>query len=448
MMRGISIPPVRRTFGFATHARQTGAIAWTSFWTIAKSPAGLVLPAVAMLLVLLVPVVVKAKGVSLLPTTALVLSKLTAPVADNPRLPWVLIPLLIIHWAGELVWRERDAGLGEIADATPVREWVLVLGKFLGLALVLVGWMALLIVAGVLVQMRMGYFAFELGLYLRILFGLQLVDYLIFALLVLVVHAVVNQKQLGYLAALVAYGAILFPSFLGIEHHLLIYGSGPRWFYSVVSGFGPSLGPWLWFKLYWAGWAVLLAIVASLLWPRGPERGWETRFRLARRRCSRGTARVGAIALAVIVTLGGFLFYHTNVLNRPASRRIERRAEYERGYAKYAGAAQPSVASTRLQVEIYPERRAAEIRGTQRFREPKLGGDRIHPRGHRSRSRDPRSFPRRAGGATLTDDDLGYRVCALEKPRQPGGSPQCRFAVQRAPHDFGNSQNGASGSGW
>jgi ABC-2 type transport system permease protein len=313
MMRGISISPVRRTFGFATHARQTVAIAWTSFRAIAKSPAGLVLPAVAMLLVLLVPVFVKLKGVSLLPTTALVLSKLTGPVADNPRLPWVLIPLLIIHWAGELVWRERDAGLGEIADATPVREWVLVLGKFLGLALVLVGWMALLMAAGVLVQLRMGYFAFEVGLYLRILFGLHLVDYLLFALLVLVVHAVVNQKQLGYLAALVAYGVILFPSFLGIEHHLLIYGSGPRWFYSVVSGFGPSLGPWLWFKLYSAGWAVLLAVAASLLWPRGPERSWGPRLRLARRRVTRGTVVVTATALALIVTLGGFIFYNTNV---------------------------------------------------------------------------------------------------------------------------------------
>ena len=47
-----------------------------------------------------------------------VLTVLTAPVADNPRLPWVLIPLLIVFYAGELVWRERDAGLSEIADAT------------------------------------------------------------------------------------------------------------------------------------------------------------------------------------------------------------------------------------------------------------------------------------------------------------------------------------------
>ncbi len=184
-------------------------------------------------------------------------SDLTAPVADNPRFPWVLIPLLIVFYAGELVWRERDAGLSEITDATPVREWVLFLGKFLGLTLVLVVWMALLTTAGVLGQMRMGYFHFEIGLYLRIFFGLQLIDYLLFAVLVFVVHAVVNQKHVGYLVALIAYGIILFPSILGIEHHLLIYGSDPGWAYSDIRGFGGALEPWLWFKLYWAAWAVL-----------------------------------------------------------------------------------------------------------------------------------------------------------------------------------------------
>lgn len=330
MMRGISIPPGRQMFGFTTHARQTGAIAWTSFWAIAKSPAGLVLPAVAMLLILLVPVFLKLKGVSLPPTTPLVLSRLTAPVADNPRLPWVLIPLLIIYWAGDLVWRERDAVMDEIADATPVREWVLVLGKFLGLALVLVGWMALLIAAGVLVQMRMGYFAFELGLYLRILLGLQLVDYLSFALLVLVVHAVVNQKQLGYLAALVAYGVILFPSFLGMEHHLLIYGSSPRWSYSVISGFGSSLWPWMWSKLYWAGWALLLAVAATLLWPRGTECGLRSRLHLARQRFTRPTAAVAATAVALILSAAGFIFYNRDVVPTYATPAdlIKRKSDY------------------------------------------------------------------------------------------------------------------------
>ena len=73
----------------------------------------------------------------------------------------MIIPLLIVFYAGELVWRERDAGLSEIADAAPVPEWVLFLGKFLGLGLVLVAWMALLTTAGVLVQLRMGYSRFR-----------------------------------------------------------------------------------------------------------------------------------------------------------------------------------------------------------------------------------------------------------------------------------------------
>ena len=51
------------------------------------------------------------------------------------------------------------APVSEIADATPVPEWALFLGKFLGLSLVLVVWMALVATAGVLGQMRMGYFA-------------------------------------------------------------------------------------------------------------------------------------------------------------------------------------------------------------------------------------------------------------------------------------------------
>src|ERR1043166_3777775 len=127
--------------------------------------------------------------------------------------------------------------------------------------------------------MRMGYFHPEIGLYVRILFGLQLIDYALFALLVFVVHAVVNQKQAGYLVSLIAYGVITFPSTLGLEHHLLIYGSGPRWTYSDIRGFGPSPGRWLWFKLYWVAWAVLLAVAGRLLWARGAERSLWSRVR-------------------------------------------------------------------------------------------------------------------------------------------------------------------------
>ncbi len=80
-------------------------------------------------------------GVPLLPRTDYLLAKhLTAPIT-YPFTHWVIIPLFIVFYAGELVWRERDAGLSESVDATSVPEWVLFLGKFLGLGLVLAAFM-------------------------------------------------------------------------------------------------------------------------------------------------------------------------------------------------------------------------------------------------------------------------------------------------------------------
>ena len=138
---------------------------------------------------------------------------------------WVIIPLLIVFYAGELIWQERDDGVSEIFDTAPVPEWSLFLGKCLGLGLVVVVWMAFFMAAAMLIQVYLGYLRFDFGLYVKALFGFQLADYLLFALLVLVVHAVVNQKYLGYCLALTAYGCIVFAGTLGIEHKLLIYSS-------------------------------------------------------------------------------------------------------------------------------------------------------------------------------------------------------------------------------
>jgi ABC-2 type transport system permease protein len=309
--------------------------------------------------------------------------------------------------------------------------------------------MALVAMAGMLGQMRMGYFDLEIGLYLRILFGLQLFDYILFALLVFVVHAVVNQKHVGYLVALIAYGVMVFPSFVGLEHHLLIYGSGPRWTYSDIRGFGPSLAPWLWFKLYWAAWALLLAVAATLLWPRGPERSLWSRLRVARRRSTRATVGVAATAVALIVTLGGFIFYNTNSLNRyrTASEETERRAEYERRYIKYAGVASPTLTSTNLRVELYPDLRAAEVHGTYVLANTRSAAiDAIHVTTALGVETGAVSISMgdRPASLMLMDDDLGYRIYTLEKPLQPGDSLQLSFEVRVAPHGFRNDGADAS----
>jgi len=436
----VSVPPVRRSFGLATHARQTVAVARTSFRTAARSRAGLVLLAViAMLTALYIHGHMAFYGVPLVPRTDRVLAFLTAPLTD-PRTPWVIIPLLTVFYAGEVVWRERETGLSEIADAAPVPEWALLLGRFLGLALVLVAWVALLTAAGVLVQALMGYHDLQIGRYLQVLFGLQLADYLLFAVLALVIHAVAGEKHAGYLAALAAYGFIAFAPALGIEHNLLVYGSDPGWSYTDMRGLGTSLGPWLWFKVYWAAWALLLAVAARLLWARGREGGLAARLRTARARLTPPAAWAAAVAAGLVLALGGFIFYNTNVLNRyrSAAGVAERSAEYERRYGRFAGAPQPWVTGASLRVEIYPGRGQVEIRGSYRLlNRGTVPIDSVHVATAAGVETGGVTLDRPAA-RVLADPDLGYHIYALARPLQPGDSLRLGFVVRYRPRGFRN----------
>ena len=437
----VSLPRVPRTFGFAVHARRTLAIAEDSFRAIAGSWTGLAL--LIGIPLLSVPVVLDQVvdiGVPLVPTTVLVLGELTAPLSDELS-RWVIVPLLIVFFAGELVWRERDTGSNEITDALPGSEWSPFLGKLLGLGLVLVVFLFSLMTAGMIAQRIMGFQDFEIGLYLKILLGLQLIEYLLFALLALVVHVLVDQKYVGHLAAILAYVFIALASMFGVEHDLLVYGAGPGWSYTEMRGFGPFLGPWAWFKLYWVAWALLLAVVAKLFWVRGKERSISIRLLLARLRFTLPTARTAAAAALLVLTSGGFVFYNTNVRNEylGSSDMAARSAEYERRHGEYAGLPQPRLTEASLHVEIDPERRAVDVRGTYRLvNRSAVGIDSVHVATVTDVETGDMELDRPAT-RVLADEELGHRIYKLETPLQPGDSLRLDFQVHVEPHGFRES---------
>jgi ABC-2 type transport system permease protein len=445
--RRVSVPQVRGVFGVGTYARQTGLIAGTSFRALAWGRGGIGLLAfISALVVVFVPENLYELGTPLLPRTHDLLTFLTTPITGY-RTPWVVVPLVIVFWAGELVWREREAGLGEIADAAPVPDGVRFLGKLLGLGGLLVVFMGLLALAGVATQVRMGYYDFEVGLYLRVLLGLQLPEYGLFAVLALVLHGLVTQKYVGHLVVLVAYVFIVFaPVLFGIDHDLLVYGAGPSWAYSDMRGFGATLGPWAWFKLYWAAWALLLAVGARLFWVRGLEGGLRARLLLARERFTRPTAALAALAAALVVATGGFIYVNTTVRGGyvSADAQAARSADYERRYGRYAHAAQPRVAGTRLHVELYPERRTAEIRGTYRLvNRGAVPVDSIHVATVAGVETGPVAFDRTAT-AVVNDEHLGHRIYALQTPLRAGDSLEMRFTVRVAPRGFRSGAGGGS----
>jgi ABC-type transport system involved in multi-copper enzyme maturation permease subunit len=432
----VAVPRMPRVFGAGTRARQVLAVAGESFRSVVTSWGGLVFAALVLMVVATGPEMMEHLGVPLRPTTEHISGYLGTP----GDLLWMIATLLTVFYAGELVWREREAGLSEIADAAPVPEWVSLAGRLTGLCLVLVALQGMMMLAAMVVQARVGYYRFELGVYARILFGTQLVDYLLVALLAVAVHVVVNQK---YVAHGVVLAICMFKSFapsLGIEHNLLVYASDPGLAYSDMRGFGPALAPWVWFKLYWTAWALLLAVAARLLWVRGREGGARLRLRTARRRLTRPALGAAAAAMGLILTLGGFVFYNTNVLNeyRTAAGWARRGADYERRYGRHAGMPQPVVAGARLNVELHPARRSAEIRGTYVL--VNRGAAAIGSI-HLSSDADVRTEAlrfNRPATRVLADEALGVRIYALATPLQPGDSLRLGFTVRSAPHGFSN----------
>ncbi len=430
-----TVPRVRGTFGRTTRVRQAVTIALRSFREAAISPAAALVALMVLIVLIAAPEILEVG----LGTPGRATTGRLVMLAGAFEVIGIVIAALTVWVAAQLVWRERDARLHDIADAAPVPDAVTFFGKLAGLALVLVAVQCVMTAVSMFVQISAGHDDLQPGLYLRAFFGLQLVDYLLFAALAMVVQVVANHKYAGMTVALLAWLYAMYAGELGVEHNLLVYGSDPGWTYSDLYGFGPFVAPWLWFKLYWGGWALLFAVIARLFWVRGQEQGARARFELARRRFTRLTAVTTAIAVGVIVFVGGFVFYNTNVLNdyRTDSEEAERQAEYERRYGKYETLPQPLVAATKLHVELHPSVRKAEIRGTYRL-ENRTG--RAISTVHLVTRPDvpPRIKFDRPARMTLADEDLGYRIYTLVSPLRPGDSLRLEFEVRFAPHGFPN----------
>jgi ABC-2 type transport system permease protein len=431
-----------------TRLRQFLAIASDSFQFIVRGWGAVVLVATAAFLAYS-GIPIAHMGVPLVATTERIIAFLATPLARLEEVNWIILPLLIVYYAGELVWRERGARLSDIADTAPVSNAMTLLGKLAGLSLVLAMFHALLMLAGLLIQTRLVHGPIEIGLFARAFLGLQLADTLLFGLLALVIHTLVNQKYVGHLLAVVAYSFMAFAQVFGVEHKLLIYGSDLGWMYSDMRRFGPFVAPWIWFKVYWGAWAMLLAVAATLFWVRGRETGFHGRLALARARVSRRTGVVALAAAGLALTSGAVIFYNTNVLNAyvPLEAAAAARAEYERRYGKYKDIPQPRVTALTMRVELHPQRGDADVHGTLSLvnaTDVAIGAIHVVPQ-----SRVETTVFRfdRSVKDALVDSHLGHRIYQLDAPLQPGESVTVDFDVRLGSRGFANSGVDASVSG-
>ena len=430
----LKLPAVSARHDWRAHLQQLRAQFVFDTLGVLKGVPTLVLIALALALMLVsVAQSGMAYGTPLLPVT----HQMTTAIVGSFSLSLIII---VIFYAGELVWRERSQHSAEVSDAFPVPDWVPLLAKFGALLAIILLLLLLGTAVGIGWQLTHGYTHLEPGLYLAML-ALHAIPFVFIAVLALFLQVMANNKFIGYLLNIVWLAASsLGFSLLHWNQNLYNYGNGPDVPYSDMNGFGHFLTGALWFDGYWACFAVALLVLASLFWVRGTAQGWRARWREAQMRAHMPSRVVLGVALLAFVVSGGWIYYNTNVLNTysNSTAQLQQRAHYELRYAKYEGAAQPRITAIKADVDIFPYRRRIDVRAhytlvnkhDKPIRELMVNYD--------TDDFKPTSIHFAPHEVVKNDKQLGFVIYRLKTPLAPGASMAFDFTLKYAPRGFTN----------
>ncbi|MEB2233692.1 M1 family aminopeptidase [Xanthomonas campestris pv. campestris] len=369
-------------------------------------------------------------GTAVLPVTSVMLDALQSSYS-------FLLIIVVLFYAGELVWKERSNRIDGITDAMPVPDWVPLLGKFAALLAVIASFQAAGALTAIALQLGRGYISIEPLLYLKTL-ALGSVLYVLMGGMALALQVLSNNKFVGYaLLMLVLIGQSVL-SMLDYTQNIYTFGGWPNAPYSDMNGFGHFLPGQLWFQGYWGLFLLALLLLSSAFWPRGVGHGVRRRVRQALQRLRSPTGAALAVTLLGFAAVGGWLYWSTNVHNSFLSpeQQLDLQARYERDYRKYKDLPQPRIIAVDNHVDLHPETQSVLIDATWTVRNTHSTPiSEVHI-GMQGRTGDRSLVQVDLGGQTLTLHDIpaGYRIYRLHTPVQPGQERVFRFRVDQHPH--------------
>ena len=358
---------------------------------------------------------------------------LTFAVIPILRGGFTLIPVIIaIYYAGELVWRDRDRKMHEIIDSTSVPGWSYMVPKTIAVAIVLFAALAISIVSSMLIQSARGVPP-ELAKYFSWYMLPLTVDMLILAILAVFVQALSPNKFVGWGIMVIYLVATTVLSNIGFEHPLYLYGSTGGNPISDVNGNAVGNGLGWWLRLYWGAFALILAVLAHLMWRRGTETALMPRLKRMPAKLRSPSGAVLAAGVLVAVGSGSFLFNQMNRLEqyRTNDDTEAQLAAYEKKYLQYEGLAQPTVTDIVMAVDLYPDQLRMEAKGRYAIRnDTDEAIERLHVR-----LPDPNAevLDIQVAGASLEseDEEFVYRIYAFDAPLEPGATSELTFSTRR-----------------
>ncbi len=351
---------------------------------------------------------------------------------------FIFIIIIVTYYAGDLIWKDREARINDIKDALPTPSWLPLVGNFATMMVLLLVVQLIAMLAGIITQALNGYAHFEVDVYLLYLIVPQLLLFGFYTMLALCIHTLVPNKYMGYFAFILMIVLNLFLwSGVDVESNLVKLNGTTGIRYSDMARFGPFIKGWIFFRVYWWMFGAILLFIAFLFAVRGRESGAGWRLRMAGAKLKKNWA-IALPLLAGWLLLGGWGYYNTKVLNtyNTSDQQEELQVRYEKDYKRFDGIPQPHYTDLDFTIDLVPEERSLTFNvAITTVNKSAVAIDSLHL------NLPDKHVIIEIPGAELVknDEDLDYRIYKLDPPLAPG--TELKFIAKGAykPEGFENS---------
>ncbi|WP_458626815.1 M1 family aminopeptidase [Winogradskyella sp. PC D3.3] len=425
----INLPKVTYDYSFIQNLKATWKISNVEFKYIVKSWPFLSIVLVGLIVIFIVLVDVgNPFGTSTYPRTWLMLQGGGEFV--------FAINICTFLYAGMLVNRSKIANINGLEDVTPIPNWSLFLSKFIAIVKMQILLLTVIMVSGILFQLYKGYYDIEIGLYIKELFGLKLINYVIWAFLALAVQTVIRNPYLGLFVLLVVVIGIPLLTLAGVEQAVFKYNEGPGFGFNDMNGYGDSLSNYLTYKFYWVLGGLILMLIAALFWVRGLPHSFRERLSIAKSRLKTPMAIAFVVLLAGFFSMGYTIYNATNINNdRYSSKEVEEMTvEWEKTYKKYEDYAQPRIVGVKVNMDLFINDRNFESSGEYAMvNKTETAIDSIFL----NHNDYPSTFKFNRENTLVLEDTLyNFDIYRLKEPLMPGDSMTLNFTVKNKPNTF------------
>jgi len=418
-----------------------GKFSFATFWNVIKFETKSIIKSPSYIIIMIIGLIILIVNLCTLTSSyGTARYPVTYVVVDNIIDAYSIFMYgFITFYTGVLVWKERDAKINEIQDATPIQTGILFSSKIIAMiaSIALVLFFSMLL--GIVAQTIYGYTRYELDVYFKSLFLINLSGYLFLTVLSLLFHYLINNRYIAWFA-FVAF--IIVNSFIWglfeINTNMLAFNNRPNITFSDMNGYGPFVTGMSWFTLYWGLFCLVLCFVITKFYIRGKEEQFKSRMIAAKSRFSQRKLSL-LMSVVLFAVCSGFVYYNTQVLNTYDSPKDgeNMQVDYETKFKKYEKLVQPRYYKFNYAIDIMPEERSvtANIEAWARNISDKPISE-IHFT--MPSMTDSIKIVVPGSKLKMKDKHLHYRIYALDKPLAPNDSIKIDISLWQLTEGFEN----------